>query len=204
MPHTFSLAGDYDKSLAEAKQTLKSGGIIVYPTDTLYGLGCNAGDNRAVERIYAIKNREGRKPLSILVSDYAMLLEYCTVSSAQERILHALLPGPYTFILPLRKPIPAATGTTVGIRVPEHMFMRQVSKELGMPIVGTSANLSGEKDAAQLKDVDSAVSSRADLLIDGGKCLYGKGSTVIDLVNMKIVRKGAVRKGDKFEFADNE
>ena len=204
MPRTFSLADDYDKALAEAKLILKSGGVLVYPTDTLYGLGCNAVDKRAVERIYTIKNREGRKPLSILVSDYAMLLEYCTVSSAQERILHSLLPGPYTFILPLRKPLPAATGATVGIRVPEHYFMRQISKELKMPIVSTSANLSGEKDAATLSDVSRPVSSRADLLIDGGICLYGKGSTVIDLVNMKILRKGAVRKGDKFEWAEGD
>ena len=204
MPRTFSLADDYDKALAEAKLILKSGGTLIYPTDTLYGLGCNAVDKRAVERIYTIKNREGRKPLSILVSDYAMLLEYCTVSSAQERILHSLLPGPYTFILPLRKPLPAATGATVGIRVPEHYFMRQISKELKMPIVSTSANLSGEKDAATLSDVSRPVSSRADLLIDGGICLYGKGSTVIDLVNMKILRKGAVRKGDKFEWAEGD
>jgi len=201
MPRTFSLAEDYDKSLAEAKKTLKSGGILVYPTDTLYGLGCDALSKKAVSRIYAIKSRDKGKPLSILVSDYAMLLEYCTVSSAQERILHALLPGPYTFILPLRKPIPASQGATVGIRVPEHFFMRQVSREFGAPIVTTSANVSGEKDAAKLSDVPSAVSSRADLLIDGAKCPYARGSTVIDLMNMKILRKGAVRKGDKFEFA---
>ena len=204
MARTISLAEDYDKSLAEAKQVLKDGGIIVYPTDTLYGLGCDAANKKAVEKIYSLKSRDKGKPLSILVSDYAMLLEYCTVSSAQERILHALLPGPYTFILPLRKPIPAATGATVGIRVPEHFFMRQASRELNAPIVTTSANVSGEKDAAELKDVDSAVASGADLIIDGGKCLYGKGSTVIDLVNMKIVRKGAVRKGDKFEFAEGD
>lgn len=254
MSRTISLSKNYDEALTHAKAALKSGGVLIYPTDTLYGLGCNALSERAVQKIYAIKSRDKGKPLSILVSDYAMLLECCEVSSAQERILHALLPGPYTFILPLRKPIPVSMGTTVqrasasssgsmsdafsrgkrtspsasptptgasgssgplaaerqvgapqltiGVRVPEHMFMRQVSKELGMPIVSTSANLSGGKDAAVLKDVSSAVSSKADLLIDGGKCLYAQGSTVIDLIDMKILRKGAIRKGDKFEFAD--
>jgi len=202
MPRTFSLAEDYDKALAEAKQVLKDGGIITYPTDTLYGLGCDATNKKAVEKIQSIKSRDKGKPLSILVSDYAMLLEYCTVSAAQTRILHALLPGPYTFILPLRKPIAASQGSTVGIRVPEHYFMRQISRELGVPIVTTSANISGEKDAAELSGVDKKVAAASDILIDGGKCLYAQGSTVIDLVNMKIVRKGAVRKGDKFEFAD--
>ena len=202
MSKTVSISKNYDEALHSAKAVLKSGGVLIYPTDTLYGLGCDATSKKAVEKIYALKGREKGKPLSILVSDYAMLLEYCAVSSAQERILHSLLPGPYTFILPLRKPLPVSPTMQIGIRVPEHYFMRQVSKELGMPIVSTSANISGKKEAAALKDVEKTVSSKADLLIDGGKCLYGNGSTVIDLVGMKIVRKGAVRKGDKFEWAD--
>ncbi|VVB99752.1 Threonylcarbamoyl-AMP synthase [uncultured archaeon] len=202
MPRTLSLAKNYDESLAAAKQVLRDGGTLVYPTDTLYGLGCNALSEKAVEKIYSVKGREEGKPLSIIVSDHAMLLEYCTVSSAQERILHALLPGPYTFVLPLRKRIPASPSMTIGIRVPEHMFMRQVSKELEMPIVSTSANVSGDKDAASLSSVSAGVSSKADLLIDGGKCQYGTGSTVIDLIGMKILRKGAVRRGDKIEFGD--
>ena len=196
------MAEDYDKSLAEAKQVLSSGRILVYPTDTLYGLGCDALSKAAVEKIYSLKIRDKGKPLSIIVSDYAMLLEYCEVSSAQERILHSLLPGPYTFILQLRKQIPASPNLTIGVRVPEHIFMRQVSKELHMPIVSTSANVSGQKDAAELEEVDKTIASASDLLIDGGKCLYGTGSTVIDLVGMKILRKGAVRAGDKFEWAD--
>jgi tRNA threonylcarbamoyl adenosine modification protein (Sua5/YciO/YrdC/YwlC family) len=130
-----------------------------------------------------------------------MLLEYCLVSEAQERILHALLPGPYTFILPLRRRIAASSTTTVGVRVPEHLFMRQVSKELQLPIVSTSANLSGKGGAASLADVDPRILSAADLAIDGGRCIYGTGSTVIDLVRMEIARKGAVRKGDDLGFA---
>jgi L-threonylcarbamoyladenylate synthase len=78
--------------------------------------------------------------------------------------------------------------------------MRQVSKELQVPIVSTSANISGKKDAPTVSELDAAVSSSVDLIIDGGKCKYAQGSTIIDLINMKIVRKGAVRDGDKFEF----
>ena len=200
MPQTIFLSQDYDKALAEAKRIILAGGTFIYPTDTLYGIGCDATSKAAVEKIYTIKLRDGRKPLSILVSDYAMLLEYCEVSSAQERTLHALLPGPYTFILKLRKPLPTSQTMEIGVRVPEHYFARQVSRELNLPIVTTSANLSGEKDAAKLEEVDKAVSSKADLLIDGGECQYAQGSTVIDLLRMKVLRKGAVRKGDKFEF----
>lgn len=209
MPKSISLTNDYDAALSQTKAVLQKDGILIYPTDTLYGLGCNALSQKAVEKIYALKVRERDKPLSILVSDYSMLLEYCAVSSAQERILQALLPGPYTFILPLRKPIAASQGATVGVRVPEHMFMRQVSKELSMPIVSTSANISGKKDAARLSDVDAALLSSVDLAIDGDKCRYGKGSSVIDLVSMKTLRKGAVRKGDrimasKIDFAEGD
>lgn len=197
MAKTFSLANNYDEALAEAKRILLADGTLIYPTDTLYGLGCNALSEKAVGKIYSIKGRDEGKPLSIIVSDYTMLRQYCEVSPAQERILHALLPGPYTFILPLRKSLPSSQGATVGVRVPEHYFMRQISKELGVPVVSTSANMSGKKDAATLSGVEKAVSSRADLLIDGGRCLYGIGSSVIDLVSMKTLRKGAVRKGDR-------
>ncbi len=200
MPQTISLSKDYDKALAEAKRILLAGGLVIYPTDTLYGLGCDATSTSAVRKIYAIKKREGKKPLSILVSDYQMLLEYCEVSLAQERILHSLLPGPYTFILKLRKKLPVSPDLQIGIRVPEHLFMRLVSKELNLPIVTTSANVSGKKGAAQAGEVDAAVAKAAGLVIDGGPCKYGKGSTVIDLLQMKVLRKGAVREGDRFEF----
>lgn len=201
MPTKFSISSDYDAALESAKAVLSADGLLIYPTDTLYGLGCNALSQKAVDKIYALKQREAGKPLSILVSDYEMILEYCTVSSAQERILHSLLPGPYTFILPLRKKLPISPSMSVGIRVPEHRFMRQISKELKMPIVSTSANISGEKDAAELRELDGEVVGDVDILLDGGRCKYAQGSTIIDLINMKIIRKGAVREGDKFEWA---
>jgi tRNA threonylcarbamoyl adenosine modification protein (Sua5/YciO/YrdC/YwlC family) len=200
MPRTISLLENYDEAVAQAKQAISSGGVLVYPTDTLYGLGCDATSRACVEKIYSIKRREGKKPLSILFSDYSMLLQYCEVSSSQQRMLHALLPGPYTFILPLRKPLPVSETMQAGVRVPEHRFMRQVSAELGLPIVTTSANISGEKDAAELSGVNPEIARAADLLVDGGRCQYAQGSTVMDLVQMKVLRKGAVREGDKIEF----
>jgi len=200
MPQTVSLADDYDKALAQAKAVVSSGGVLVYPTDTLYGLGCSALDQDAIDRIYGIKRRDGKKPLSMLVFDYSMLLKYCEVSPSQAHTLHALLPGPYTFILRLRNRLPVSETMQAGVRVPEHLFMRQVSRELSLPIVTTSANISGEKGAAELSGVNTGVAAASDLLIDGGCCQYAQGSTVVDLLQMKVVRKGAVRKGDKFEF----
>jgi len=191
---------DYDAAIDEAKKCISSDGVLVYPTDTLYGLGCDALSKKAVEKIYSIKKRDSGKPLSIIVSDYAMLRKYCNVDAKQERIMHSLLPGPYTFILGLKKPMPATPTMQVGVRVPEHVFMRHISKELGIPIVTTSANISGKKDIVSISDMEKSISNSVDLIIDDGKCHYAQGSTVIDLISMKVVRKGAVRAGDKFEW----
>lgn len=200
MPLRLSITSDYDTAKESANAVLSAGGTVVYPTDTLYGIGCDATSESAVAKIYSIKKREGKKPLSILVSDFEMLKEYCKLSPEQEKILHELLPGPYTFVLPLKKRLPVSEKLSVGVRVPEHMFMRQVARELGVPIVSTSANLSGEADAAELSGVNHAIADAADLLLDGGKCKYAQGSTVIDLIQMKVLRKGAVREGDRVEF----
>jgi len=191
---------DHDNAKQAAVEAILAGKLVVYPTDTLYGIGCNAKDAKAVEKVRAAKGRDSGKPLSILVSDYKMLLEYCEVSSAQEHILHALLPGPYTFILPLRSSLPVSATGKIGVRVPEHILMRKVSEQAGVPIVSTSANLSGRKEPASLSEVDRKIMSAVDLVIDGGTCKYAQGSTIIDLVEMKVVRKGAVREGDKFHF----
>lgn len=199
MSKTISLS-DYDYSLQLAKKAISDDKLVIYPTDTLYGLGCNALSPTAVEKVYGAKQREGRKPLSIIVTDFEMLLSYCEVSPAQQQILHELLPGPYTFIVPLRKNLPVSSNMEVGVRVPEHFFMRQAAKELGVPIVSTSANLSGQPDAAEASAVDGHIKSRVELVVDGGKCRYAQGSTVIDLIRMKVLRKGAVRKGDRVEW----
>lgn len=185
---------------SEALRAIDSGKLVVYPTDTLYGIGCNALDAPAVALLRAAKGRDSAKPLSVIVADYPMLAAYCKLDGKQRHILHSLLPGPYTFILPLISPMPASPGMTIGIRVPEHFFMRQVSKKLAYPIVSTSANLSGGKEASELKEVDPAILGKAEIAIDGGKCKYAQGSTVIDLIAMRVVRVGAVREGDRIEL----
>ena len=191
---------DHDTAFEAALAAISSGGIVIYPTDTLYGMGCDATNADAVKKLRALKRRDSAKPLSILVSDFAMLARHCRLTPEQEKILQELLPGPYTFILPLKHKLPVSDSMEAGIRVPEHSFMRAVSKSAGVPIVTTSANLSGEKDAAELSGVAREISEGSSLALDGGKCKYAQGSTVIDLIRMKVLRKGAVRDGDRIEF----
>jgi tRNA threonylcarbamoyl adenosine modification protein (Sua5/YciO/YrdC/YwlC family) len=199
MPLTIPLS-DHDTAFEAALAAISAGGIVAYPTDTLYGIGCDATSAEAVSRLRALKRRDSAKPLSILVSDFAALERHCNLTAGQEKIVRELLPGPYTFILPLKKRLPASKNLEIGIRVPEHAFMRAVAKSAGIPIVTTSANLSGGPDAAELSGVAREILAGCDLAIDGGKCKYAQASTVIDLVRMKVLRKGAVREGDRIDF----
>jgi L-threonylcarbamoyladenylate synthase len=199
MALTISLS-DHNTAFEAALAAIQADGLVIYPTDTLYGIGCDATSVQAVKRLRALKQRDSAKPLSIIVSDFAMLLRYCILTPEQEKICQELLPGPYTFILPLRQYLPVSDDLEAGIRVPEHAFMRSICKSSGVPIVSTSANLSGEKDAAELSGISRSILEGCDLAIDGGKCKYAQGSTVIDLIRMKVLRKGAVREGDKMEF----
>ena len=191
---------DHETAFEAALAAITAGGIVLYPTDTLYGIGCDATNAASVKKLRALKRRDSEKPLSILVSDFAMLSRYCKLTPEQEKIVQELLPGPYTFILPLSRRLPVSDTFEVGVRVPEHAFMRAVAKASGAPIVTTSANLSGEKDASELSGVSREILEGCDLAIDGGKCKYAKGSTVIDLVRMKVLRKGAIREGDRIDF----
>jgi len=202
MPIRLSLLSDYDACLAKAKKVVSEGGLFAYPTDTHYGIGCDALSEEAVERVYSAKLRERGKPLQVIVSDFAMLREYCEIDVKRKKTLVELLPGPYAFILPLKKRLPVSGNFEVGVRVPEHAFARQVCSELGMPIVTTSANLSGGRGVAEARELPRAVVEAVDLVVDGGRCKYGQGSTVIDLIRMKVLRRGAVREGDKIEWAD--
>jgi L-threonylcarbamoyladenylate synthase len=196
---TLSLS-DHETAFEAALVAIRAGGIVVYPTDTLYGMGCDATSEAAVKKLRALKRRDSAKPLSIIVSDFAMLSLYCKLTPSQEKITQELLPGPYTFILPLKHMLPISGSLEAGVRVPEHAFMRAVCKALNLPVVSTSANLSGEPDAAELAGVSRSILEGADLAIDGGPCKYAKGSTVIDLIRMKVLRAGAIRQGDRIEF----
>jgi len=175
----------------QIKEAILAGKVFIYPTDTLYGIGGNALDKNVVKKIYEIKKREGKKPLSVIMGSLAMVEEYCELSKVQTEVLINYLPGPYTFILKLKKPIPATETDKVGIRVPEHQFARRLSAQLNIPIITTSANLSGKKDAYQVKDIQKSILKAVDFVIDMGETTYKQGSTVVDLTEMKILRKGA-------------
>jgi tRNA threonylcarbamoyl adenosine modification protein (Sua5/YciO/YrdC/YwlC family) len=169
-------------------QELDRGGVIIYPTDTFYGIGCDLFNKKAIQRIYQIKRRPLKKPFSFVCSDLKDISLYAQVSNFAYRIMKRSLPGPYTFILEGTKLVPKLMLTkrrAVGIRVPENKICLEIVKELGRPIVSTSVQL----DEPSL--IHDTYSSLLDLVIDGGVISY-EPSTIVSLIddNLEVIRKG--------------
>ncbi len=168
-----------------AGRYIAQGKIIVYPTDTVYGLGCDARNKIAVRKIYKIKKRPEDLPLSVLVSDFKMLARFAKLNSAEKKFAAAKLPGKYTLIFSPRKKLPVSIGR-VGFRIPKHWCVK-IAKEFGGPITTTSANVHGKETPARISDLLKIFGKKVDLYIDGGE-LRGRASKVVDVEAKKILR----------------
>jgi tRNA threonylcarbamoyl adenosine modification protein (Sua5/YciO/YrdC/YwlC family) len=180
--------------IAKVVETLKNGGVVAYPTDTTYGIGCSIFSKKGVERIYTIKQRDRKKPFSFICSDLAEIARYAKVSNYAFKLLRRLLPGPYTFVMEANSVVPDLLLTkqrTVGIRMPNNPICLAIVKELGHPIVTTSANLSGEDPIGNPWQVECDLGKLLDLVIDGGD-LTADVSSVISIIGDRpeVLRKG--------------
>ncbi len=178
----------------KAVDILKDGGIIAYPTDTIYGIGCNVFDKRAIERIYQIKQKNYKSPLSFICPDLKDVSRYAIVSNADYKIMRHFFPGPYTFILQGTRLVPKLMLTkrrTVGIRVPANNICLMLLKIFGNPIVSTSAALVENEILNDPLDIEEKMGKIIDLTIDGG-ILGFEPSSVIDLTTEppSILRRG--------------
>ena len=179
----------------KAVDILRNGGVIIYPTDTVYGIGCDIFNKEALERIFSIKNDSANKLFSFVCSDLKDIAKYARVSDYAYRTMKHLLPGPYTFILPAAKLVPKKLWSkrkTVGIRVPNHAVTLTLVREFGHPIISTSTtNRKGEVliDPFEIKNI---FNSQVDLMLASGD-LSGDPSSVIDLSTEipEIIREGA-------------
>ncbi len=169
----------------------RSGGVVVYPTDTVYGVGGDATNGAVVQKIIFLKARPTNQPMTVLFSDWAMAQEYVKMDDKLRQLLEELTPGPYTFLLPLLKPLPVTSSLVVGCRVPSHEFCQAWAKALGKPIITTSANHHQAPAARSIEELDEEIANGVDLIVDGGPSLSGIGSTIIDVTKKKILRPGA-------------
>ncbi len=181
---------DFDSALDSAYGVLKNGGIIIYPTDTAYGIGCDADNEDAVKKIHEIKRSGPEKPLSVMVGDFGTVDYYCENGIWEDIIMKKYLPGPYTFILKLHRPIAASKNDKLGIRIPDNLFCQYLAQKFGRPIITTSANITGDDSPLKFEDVKMEVLEKVDLAIDGGPTKMQSPSTIVDLVEHKMLRKG--------------
>ena len=181
--------------ISKAVKVIKEGGVIIYPTDTVYSIGCDIFNKSAIERVQAIKNNPEIKMLSFICHNLKDISKYAKVSDYAYRTMKHLLPGPFTFILPAAKSVPKKLWNkrkSVGIRVPEHFVAMKIVEELGNPIVSTSTtNRKGELlfDPMEIKSIFNL---QVDLMLSSGS-LSVEPSSVIDLSQGEpvVIRKGA-------------
>ncbi len=179
----------------KAVEVLKSSGIIIFPTDTYYGLGCDIFNKEGIEQIFHIKNEIDNKLLSFICSDLKDISQYAKVSDYAYRTMKHLLPGPYTFILPAAKIVPKKLWSkrkTVGIRVPDHAVTIQIVKELGHPIVSTSTTTRKGEPVIDPFEIKNIFNSQVDLMLASTNISF-KPSSIIDLSGdePEIIREGA-------------
>lgn len=182
--------------IRRAADIIRAGGIIVYPTDSCYALGCHIGDKRAMERIREIRGVDDRHHLTLVCRDLSELSTYARVDNRQFRLLRAATPGSYVFILEATRELPKRLQhpkrRTIGLRIPDHPVVDALLAELGEPILSSTLLLPGDElphtDAAEIRD---RLEHQVDLVLDGGSCGV-EPSTVVDLSGAEpvLVRAG--------------
>jgi tRNA threonylcarbamoyl adenosine modification protein (Sua5/YciO/YrdC/YwlC family) len=175
-------------------EALKDGATIAYPTDTYYGIGCEIMNRKAIGKIYRLKQRSQKKPFSFICSDLKNISQYAKVSNYAYKTMKRLLPGPYTFVLEGSKRVPKMMLTaqkTAGIRVPNHPICLALVKELGRPVVSTTATLFNGEILSDPSAIFDALGAQIDIIIDGGP-VPGRPSSVVSLIGdvPEVIRVG--------------
>jgi tRNA threonylcarbamoyl adenosine modification protein (Sua5/YciO/YrdC/YwlC family) len=187
-------ANPQGRHLKTAAEVLRNGGLVIYPTDSVYGLGCDLFNKKAVEKIYQIKGNDKRKLLSFICPDLKGIAEYAYVSNPAYKIMRHLLPGPYTFILTATRQVPKImleTRKTVGIRVPAETICQALLSEFGSPIISTSACMPDQGFLSDPDEIADTFAKAVDLFLDSGPGGL-EPSTIIDLTQDEavVVRQG--------------
>lgn len=189
------------RHIRRAAEILRSGGIIAYPTDTVYGIGCDLNDRKAIRRLIEIKDRPKRKPFSVICPDFKDVAKFAVVSNYAYKIMRRFLPGPYTFIVQASKEIPklmVSKQRTVGIRMPDNPIILELVQEFSGPLCTTSVALEKDETIQDPEVIHARLKDQVVLVLDGGVAV-SEHSTVVDLTvdPPAVLRPG---KGDPTPF----
>lgn len=190
-PRVYGLTGDVPdlKIIAEAAQMLRQGGLVAFPTETVYGLGVDATNPKAIERLNQVKGRPPEKPYSLHLHSMEQVHSFVvSIPPLASRLMKQFWPGPLTIVLP------GKDGRTVGFRLPDHPIAHAFLKACGIPVAAPSANRSGSAPPTDAKEVVAALGGAVDCILDGGPTKLGRESTVVEVVDgrVEIRREGVI------------
>ncbi|MBI2583212.1 MAG: threonylcarbamoyl-AMP synthase [Candidatus Aenigmarchaeota archaeon] len=181
-------------AVREAVLCLKRGGVVIYPTETAYGMGVDATNARARRKIYRIKRRFAWKKLSLIVASNAMASRYIRLDSAAKKLMRSFMPGPLTIICDAKRS--GNIGKDVAFRIPRQKFALRMVRAFGKPVTATSANLSGKSPVYEMNKIKRIFLNKADLIVDGGNLPRRAVSTIYDVRRGRILRKGPISRKD--------
>lgn len=186
-------------------EVLENGGTIIYPTETLYGIGCFATDKNAINEIFNIKERARGKPFLLLVKDFEMLEKYFVVPEVVHKNINKFIEEPITIIFHQDTELPeelSAGLKKIGVRISTNEFVKELFSFIDIPLVSTSANISGEENTYSSKEIIDLFNNKVDLIIDSGNLPHSNGSSIIDITTTppKLLREGDIKKIDLEEF----
>jgi L-threonylcarbamoyladenylate synthase len=183
-----------DSAIKETLTIIRSGGVVALPTDTVYGIACSVESTTAIQSLYQIKIRESIKAIPVLIADIDQInLLAKDLNENTSKLAQSFWPGALTLIVPKNDSLPHTIYPTVGVRMPDHDWLRAIMRGTG-PLAATSANISGESSPTTSQQVLDQLDGRIELIIDGGECKGGISSTVIDCSGeeVKIIRQGMI------------
>ena len=188
---------------------LESGGVIIYPTETLYGIGALATDTDAINEIFRVKERLRGKPFILLVKDFEMLEEYFRVPDIVSKNSEKFISAPLTILFNQKKDLPpeiSAGSDKTGIRISTNKFVKELFKHIDVPLISTSANMSGEENTYSSEEIISLFNNKVDLIVDSGNLPHSNGSSIIDITTSPpvLLREGDIKKEDLKEFLSGD
>lgn len=191
----------------EIVKVIRDGGVVIMPTDTIYGIIADATNEDAIRRVYDVKKRDGNKPILMLVNSYEMLDKYVmNVNDIERKLIDNMWPGPLTMILKKKNVSDLLTGglDTVGIRYPDNKMLIDIMNEIDVPLLSTSVNVSGEKSATNIEYINEDILSNVDYVFDDGEC-NGVASTIVVVEDkeVKVLREGSIKLSEIMDVIKN-